>query len=129
MAGYDRIMDDVQSTDGDLVLVPFCFTTNGASAPTLVFGDQVTSRLVTRTSAGLYTFTLYNIPYAVVGGGVTCTSGATEDIVPHLDATAGATTGIITVRTMTATTATDPISGAVVYGHLLCARNDRRAGA
>jgi len=128
MAGYDRPLSLTESVDGGLVLVPFCFTINGSSNPDAVLGDQILSRLVTRTSAGLFTFTLVNLPYAVVGGSVCCNSGATEDIVPHLDASLANSTGVVTVRTITATTATDPADNDIVYGTLICAKTDRRAG-
>ena len=127
--GYDRMLSDVKCVDDGLVLVPFCFTINGTSDPDAVLGDQISGRTVTRTSAGLFTFTLYNVPYAVVGGAVAMTSGATEDIGVHLDASLGATTGVITVRAMTTTTATDPADNNIVYGHLICRMTDRRAGA
>jgi len=125
--GFDRRLSDVKATDEAVVIVPFCFTINGTSDPDAVLGDQISGRTVTRTSAGLFTWTMVNLPYAVIGGGIAMTSGATEDIVPHLDASLATTTGVITVRTMTTTTATDPADNDIVYGHLICRMTDRRA--
>lgn len=127
--GFDRPLREVHCVDEGPVLVPFCFTINGSSNPDAVLGDIVTSQTVTRTSAGLFTFTMYSLPYTVIGGSVSCSSGAAEDIVPHLDASLANTTGVVTVRTMTGTTPTDPSDNAIVYGILFCKRTDRRAGA
>ncbi len=66
---------------------------------------------------------------AVVGGSVCMSSGATEDIGAHLDASLATTTGVVTVRTITTTTATDPADDTIVYGQLICKKTDRRAGA
>ncbi len=125
----DRKLSLVEAVDEGLVTIPFAFQIDGTSNPNNVQGDEILTRLVTRTSAGLFTFTLVNKPYSVVGGGVTCTSGATEDIVPHLDASLATSTGVITVRTMTTTTATDPADDNFVYGHIIVKKTDRRAGA
>ncbi len=127
--GFDRKLGLMEVVDEGCVHVPFSFQINGSTHPNNVQGDEIYNRLVTRTSAGLFTFTLVDKPYAVVGGGVTCSSGATEDITPHLDASLATSTGVVTVRTITTTTATDPSDDSWVYGHLVLKKTDRRAGA
>ncbi len=124
----DRKLVQPEIVDEGVVMIPFAFQINATSDPNNVQGDEVSGRVVTRTSAGLFTFTLVDKAYSVIGGGVTCTSGATEDIVPHLDPTLVPTTGVVTVRTMTAGTPTDPADDNFVYGHLLVKKTDRRAG-
>ncbi len=118
-----------EALDEGLVTLPFAFQINGTSDPNNVKGDCVLSRSVVRTSAGLFTFTLTNLPYDFVGGGVTCGCGATEDIVPHLIVDAALTTGVIQVRCMTTATPTDPADDTWVVGHLIVKKTDRRAGA
>lgn len=126
----DRKLTLVESLDEGVVAVPFSFISRAASVPDTIKGAEILSTAgvssLVRTSAGLFTFSLANTVFEVVGGSVTCTSGAAEDIVPHLDASLAATTGVITVRTMTGATPTDPATGCTFLGVLLVRKTDRK---
>lgn len=126
--GFDRKLTTSRILDEGCVLVPFAFQINGTSDPNNVQGDIVTSRAVTRAVAGRFTFVLTNKPYSVVGGGCTISGGASEDIYPQLDHSAATTTGVITIRTKTGATETDPADDNFVTGFLICKMTARRAG-
>lgn len=125
----DRKLALVEAVDEGVVALPFSFITRGTSVPDTIKGAIVSAvsgvSTLVRTSAGLFTFTATDKPYEVVGATVSCTSGATEDIVPHIDASLMTSTGVITVRTMTAATPTDPATGCTVYGVLHVRKTDR----
>lgn len=125
----NRYLKKLQALDEALVALPFSFITRATAVPDTIKGAIIlsvagTSSLV-RTSAGLFTFSITDQPFEVVGAAVCCTSGAAENIVPHIDASLATTTGVVTVRTMTTTTPTDPATGATIYGVLYVRYTDR----
>lgn len=129
----DRLLKNLQALDEGLVDLPFSFITRGTSAPDTIKGAIIQSNAgvttLVRTSAGLFTFSTVAAAFEVVSAQVSCTSGATEDIVPHIDASLVTTTNVVTVRTMTGTTATDPATGCTIYGVLSVRITDRKMSA
>lgn len=127
--GFDRKLEDIDAIDEGLIALPFSFITRAASVPDTFKGAIISSvagvKTAVRTSAGLFTFTATDRPFEVVSAQVSCTSGAAEDIVPHIDASLMTTTGVVTVRTMTGATPTDPATGCTIYGTLIVRRTDR----
>ncbi len=129
MAGIgDRKLALAEVLDEGVVMAPFSGVINTTNDPDAVLGDIIHGQAIARTSAGLFTFTLNNLPYSVVGGSIGCSCGATEDITPHIDWSAATTTGVITLRFQTGATATDPADNTVFGGCLFLKKTDRKAG-
>ncbi len=123
----DRKLSIMEVLDEGVVAAPFAATIDGTNDPDNVLGDVISGHVIDRTSAGLFTFTLANLPYSVVGGSITCACGASEDITPHLDWSAATTTGVITIRFQTTTTPTDPADDTPFGGCLFLKKTDRKA--
>ncbi len=128
--GLDRSLLDPKCLDEGMVILPISFVISGASnaAAATVYGNIVHNRLVTYSSAGIYTLTLENKPYVVLGGGGVLSGGTSEDITVQIDVSAATTTGVITFRFKTGSVTTAPADGNVFIGHLIVAYTDRRAG-
>lgn len=125
----DRRGNETWALDEACYLVPYSFQINGTSNPTVVQGDIIRGRAVTRVSAGKFTFQVTDGCTQVVGGTAPSVSGGdAEDIYAQADyASATSNGGTVTIRTKTGATNTDPANGEWITGAIIMKANDRRA--
>lgn len=122
--GINKKLFRVLANEDSLVLVPFQFTVNGTTNPTVMKGDMIV-RTITRNSAGNWTLTLKSRPAFCYMGVAKVSNTSNVDLVGHVDWTTAKSAGTIVVRTMTGSVETDPANGKLVGGYLVVKRSSR----
>ena len=125
-----RLLQQIMSVDAGLIVIPWSFTINGTSNPTVWTGDLIKAPV--RNSAGKFTLELRNQPYAIVGGDASMllVASDTVDIYPQCDITNfAAATPTFVVKCKTGTANTDPPNGSIVGGYLIARGTTLKAAA
>ncbi len=126
--GLDKKLDLLEVIGEGCVAIPFGFTISTTTHPVAVIGDHVVS--MTRSEAGEFLGTLVTgqRPYSCFFGVASCSVIADDtDVTCLVDWSDVAALGTFTVRTMTGAVQTDPTTGLLVGGFLLCKKTDRVA--
>ncbi len=124
--GLNTRLNDVQSHDDGVVLIPFGFTINGTSDPDGLIGDSLAT--VTRSEAGEFLCTLKARPARCYYGDAQCSNTADDvDVYGKVDWSTVKSAGTFVVRTMTGAVQTDPTDNLLIGGFLLVNRTTRSA--
>ena len=119
-------MQQMETPDEGVVLIPFGFTINGTSDPDGLIGDALAS--VTRSEAGEFLCTLRDRPVVCFFGDADVSSTADDvDIYGKVDWSTAVSAGTFVVRAMTGATQTDPTDNLKVGGFLLVKKTARAA--
>lgn len=122
--GINKRLCDIKSNEDSLVLVPFSFTVNGTSNPTVMKGDMI-ARTIVYVSPGKYTVTLKSRPAYCFAGVAKVSNTSNVDLVGHVDWTSVKSAGTFVVRTMTGSVETAPANGQLIGGYLVVKRSSR----
>ncbi len=120
---------ELECSDEGGVLIPFAFSINGTTTPTLLLGDELLT--LSRSAAGKFAMTTRDLGAGRIFGGFCSVSntGDTDDFVGKVDWSSWNGNGTLTIRTMTGGTAVDPANGVLVGGFLFVKDTNRRARA
>ncbi len=123
--GLNRKLDRLEVLGEGFAVIPFSFTINGTTHPT-VFAGPISG--IVRDEAGEFTLTLKDasVPKQCFVGLASVSNTADDvDMYTLVDWSTVVSAGTFVVRCMTATVETDPTTALLVGGFLLVRKTDR----
>ena len=123
----NRYLKTAKVLDEGLCMLPFSFVTRGTGTPDTVKGAIVQSNAgvstLVRVSAGLFTFTMTDLPFEVTSASVDTEVSGAEDYSSFISANSA--TGVVTITIKTGTANVDMTTGRTVWGILWLRYTDR----